>query len=110
MSLYHQSFAAIKAGTKKIEVRLADEKRSRLQVGDTIEFTDLDTFETIRVKVLGLEKFATFKQLFAKYSGTIIGSPEDESIADLDRENQTIYSRAREMQYGALAIRIQIIK
>ncbi|WP_334352910.1 ASCH domain-containing protein [Companilactobacillus sp. HBUAS56257] len=109
MGLYHQPFMAIKDGTKKIEVRLNDEKRSQLRVGDEIEFTDLDTAATIRVEVLALEKFSTFKELFAKYSGKIIGSPDDESITDLDQENQKIYSKIREEKYGALAIRIQLL-
>ena len=33
----------------------------------------------------------------------------DESIEELDRENQKIYSREQEQKYGALAIRIALI-
>jgi len=109
MGLYHQPFMAIKSGTKKIEVRLHDEKRAKLKVGDQIHFTDLDTKETLDTKVLGLETFSTFKELFTKYSGTIIGDDQNESVAELDQENQEIYSRVREQKYGALAIRIQKI-
>ena len=109
MSLYDQPFEAIKSGEKTIEVRLNDEKRSQLRVGDLIEFTNLTTGETLKVKVLGLEKFPTFKDLFAKYSGSMIGAPEDESIEALDQENQAIYSREREQKYGALAIKIEKI-
>lgn len=110
MSLYHQPFEAIKAGTKKIEVRLNDEKRSKLHVGDRIEFTDLTTSETVQVKVLGLDKFSSFKELFTKYSGEIIGEFENKSVTDLDLENQKIYSQTREAKYGALAIRIEILR
>lgn len=106
MGLYHQPFIAIKNGTKKIEVRLYDEKRAQLKVGDVINFTDLDTKETLEVRVLKLERFDSFKELFQKYSGEIIGSPNDESITELDLENQQIYSRARENKFGALAITI----
>lgn len=109
MSLYDQPFQAIKSGEKTVEVRLNDEKRSQLRVGDLIEFTNLTTGETLKVKVLGLEKFPTFKDLFAKYSGSMIGAPEDESIEELDQENQGIYSREREQKYGALAIKIEKI-
>lgn len=109
MGLYDQPFEAIKSGEKTIEVRLNDEKRSQLQVNDFIDFTNLTTGETLRVKVLSLEKFATFKELFAKYSGSIIGAPENESIEELDQENQEIYSREREQKYGALAIKIEKI-
>lgn len=109
MGLYHQPFLAIKNGTKKIEVRLHDEKRAQLKVGDVINFTDLDTDENLAVQVLKLERFDTFKELFQKYSGEIIGSPENESVAELDQENQQIYSKVREKKYGALAITVRLI-
>jgi len=109
MKLNHQPFETIKNGTKTIEVRLNDEKRSSLKVGDIIRFTDLKTAETIETTVLELETFPTFKQLFEKYSGTIIGAPEDETITELDNENVEIYSREREQKYGALAIRIKLL-
>lgn len=108
MSLYHQPFMAIKNGTKTIEVRLYDEKRSQLKVGDLIKFTDLDTRETLSTKVLNLERFKTFKELFQKYSGEIVGSPKSMTVDELDQENQEIYSRTREQKYGALAIRIEL--
>ena len=109
MHLNHQPFMAIKNGTKTIEVRLNDEKRSKLHVGEEIRFTDLKTDETVVTEILGLEQFASFKDLFRKYSGVIIGSPEDESIDELDRENQEIYSRKMEEKYGALAIKIRLV-
>lgn len=109
MHLNHQPFVAIKNGTKTIEVRLNDEKRSKLQVGEEIRFTDLKTGETVVTETFGLERFASFKELFRKYSGVIIGSPEEKSIAELDRENQEIYSRELEGKYGALAIKIKLI-
>lgn len=108
MSLNHQPFLTVKDGTKKVEIRLNDEKRSQLKVGDGIHFTDLETGETVDVKVVKLEYFTSFVALFEKYSGTIIGSPEDETVEELDRENQQIYSRAREKRFGALAITIKI--
>ena len=110
MHLNHQPFMAIKNGTKTIEVRLNDEKRSQLKVGDKIKFTDLATGESLITEILGLEQFPTFRKLFTKYAGTVIGSPENESIDELDKENQEIYSRQMERQYGALAIKIRLIK
>lgn len=107
MHLNHQPFMAIKNGTKTIEIRLNDEKRSQLQVGDVIKFTDLTTAESIEKVVIGLEKFSTFKDLFKKYSGTIIGEPENLTVEELDQENQTIYSKESEQKYGALAIELE---
>ncbi|PMD73841.1 ASCH domain-containing protein [Companilactobacillus nuruki] len=104
MHLNHEPFLSIKSGIKKVEIRLNDEKRSKLRVGEKIEFTDLETGEKITKSILNLERFSTFKKLFEKYSGTIVGSSEEESVEELDKENQKIYSRDREMKYGALAI------
>ncbi|MBL3530754.1 ASCH domain-containing protein [Companilactobacillus zhachilii] len=109
MHLNHQPFMAIKNGTKTIEVRLNDEKRSQLKVGDKIKFTDLATGESLITEILELEQFPTFKKLFTKYAGTVIGSPENESIDELYKENQEIYSRQREQKYGALAIRVKLV-
>ena len=43
MNLNNRPFKSIKEGTKTIELRLNDEKRSLLKVGDEIEFTNRDT-------------------------------------------------------------------
>lgn len=107
MHLNHQPFLAMKNGTKKIEIRLNDNKRSKLKVGDKITFTDLETKQELITTVLKLEVFPTFKDLFQKYSGSIIGSPEEETVAELDRENTEIYSREKEKKFGALAIEIE---
>lgn len=40
MKLNNEPFTLIKAGTKVIELRLNDEKRRKLAVGDKIEFTN----------------------------------------------------------------------
>jgi len=108
MHLNHQPFLAIVNGTKKIEVRLNDEKRSQLKVNEIVNFTDLETGRVVKTRVLDLEKFDTFKELFSKYSGAVIGSPENESVTELDSENMTIYSREQENKYGALAIKIKL--
>lgn len=108
MHLNHQPFEAIKNGTKKIEIRLNDSKRSQLKIGDPIHFTDLKTGEILDTEVKGLEHFKTFKELFQKYSGSIIGSPDTKNVEELDQENTEIYSRDSEQSYGALAIKLKL--
>ena len=51
MNLWDDSFQAIKAGWKTIEMRLNDEKRSIISVGDTIEFTNTTTQERYPAKL-----------------------------------------------------------
>ncbi len=54
MHLYKEPFEMIKSGKKKIEIRLNDEKRQKLKIGDTIVFSKLpDCKDKIEVKVTG---------------------------------------------------------
>ena len=41
MKLQNKSFKMIKNENKEIEMRLNDEKRKKLSIGDTIEFTNV---------------------------------------------------------------------
>ena len=43
MGLYDKYFDSIKKDTKEIEVRLNDEKRRKIKVGDMIEFVNILT-------------------------------------------------------------------
>ena len=43
MNLYNDNFQYIKNGTKRIEIRLNDEKRKSISIGDYIEFENLNT-------------------------------------------------------------------
>jgi len=57
MKLHDDPFQLIKLGTKTIELRLLDEKRSLINIGDSIEFTNRLTNEKIIVMVKGLHKY-----------------------------------------------------
>ena len=47
MNLHEDPFLLINAGYKTIEMRLYDEKRKKINVGDIIEFTNNKTLEKI---------------------------------------------------------------
>lgn len=51
MNLYDESFQAIKNKTKTIEMRLNDEKRSIINIGDNIIFINIKTNDTIECVV-----------------------------------------------------------
>ena len=62
MKLQESPFERIKNGTKTVEFRLYDEKRSKIKKGDQIEFSKLpDLQETILVDVLDLYREDTFE-------------------------------------------------
>ena len=51
MKLQNDPFQMIKKGQKTIEMRLYDEKRKLVQVGDNISFTNIESGETLLTKV-----------------------------------------------------------
>lgn len=55
MKLQSEYFEFIKEGTKRIEIRLNDEKRRKIKLGDTIEFVkEPEKAKRLKVKVIGL--------------------------------------------------------
>ena len=52
MNLYPASFDAIRTGRKTVEMRLNDEKRQMIKIGDLIRFTNTVTDEILTVKVV----------------------------------------------------------
>ena len=51
----------IRTGNKTIELRLNDEKRKQISVGDTIKFINTeDSNDTLRVKVVDLFFFSSY--------------------------------------------------
>lgn len=65
MGLYSEYFHSIKEGKKQVEVRLNDEKRRKINVGDTIVFIKVpEQNEMIKVQVTELRKYDTFKDMY----------------------------------------------
>ena len=61
MNLQPQPFNMIRSGQKTFELRLYDEKRQKVHVGDEIEFSCLDGNEApFVVRVTGLHLFENF--------------------------------------------------
>jgi len=61
LKLATEPFDAIASGRKTIESRLFDEKRQAIKLDDTIVFINRDDpSQTLRVKVVGLQRCKTF--------------------------------------------------
>ena len=103
MRLNDVPFEKINSGKKTIELRLNDEKRRKVQVGDFIEFSHIDKQEQkIQVRVTALHCFGSFKELFSELPKEKCGFAPDESVADdyMDK----YYPREEQEKYGALGI------
>jgi ASC-1-like (ASCH) protein len=108
MKLFSSGFDRIKSGEKKIEIRLFDEKRKLLKVGDEIEFSNLQGLnEKLIVEILKLERFDTFSDMLDKYPdelGLHRFNSKDEWILNIRK----FYSAEKENKYGVLAIHIKV--
>lgn len=107
MRLHNSPFNLIKSGTKTIELRLNDEKRSLIKVGDKIEFTNRITEEKIVVEVVNLHKYDSFLELYKHFDKVSMGYDEDEDADPKDMEQY--YSKEEQDKYGVLGIEIKLI-
>lgn len=107
MKLQAKYFDYIQNGTKKIELRLYDEKRSIINLGDEIEFLkEPDLTQKMKVKVIGLLRYNTFTDLFKDFS---IEDLADSSMTKEELLNvlQEFYTADKQKHYGVLGIRIE---
>lgn len=107
MNLLPEPFEAIKSGKKTVELRLNDEKRRELSVGDIINFSCGDN--VLSVKVIDLYKERDFITLFEKYSMTEMGFSEKETPQSGAMQMRKYYSVERENECGVLGIKIKKI-
>ncbi len=105
MKLDNEPFKAIKNGTKTLELRLNDEKRKLLTVGDYIEFTNRVTNEKLLVKVIDLFKYNSFEELYKHFNKIEMGYSINEEANPKDMENY--YSKEEQEKYGVLGIKIK---
>ena len=64
MELQNAYYNYMLKGTKRIELRLYDEKRKNIKIGDIITITNAQTNEEFEVKVVGLLQYSSFKEMF----------------------------------------------
>ena len=65
MNLHPAPFEMIQCGKKTIELRLYDEKRRKINIGDRIVFTNTKSGETLDVEVVKLHIFKSFEELYS---------------------------------------------
>lgn len=107
LKLQPHPFDMIKNGTKIIEVRLFDEKRRAIQIGDTIQFLkDPELAENIQVEVVGLLHYKTFADLLRDFPAPYFGCDTTQEVTDLIYK---FYSKEQEKKFTVLGIRIKLL-
>ena len=107
MNLQPKYFDFIKGGTKRIELRLYDEKRQSIQLGDIIEFAKSED-EKFKAEVVGLLRYNSFADLFEDFDISILA---DSSMTkqELLEVLEEFYSEEKQAEFGVIGIRIKLI-
>lgn len=109
MTLYDDPFNAIQSKEKLVEIRLWDQKRRQLKVNDTITFTKLSNpLETLTVRVMALDRFPTFKEMYETLPDQILGA-YGQTVDQMLDDTYEIYSQEQEQHWGTVAIHIEVI-
>lgn len=108
MKLNDKAFNNIKSGIKKFELRLYDDRRKNINLGDTIIFHNLNNLDdTISVNVLALLRYPTFADFFKDIDYRFCGTAN--SLESKLERVHTFYTPEQEKEHGILAIKIKLI-
>ena len=111
MNLNPQPFSMIADGHKTIEVRLLDEKRQKIAVGDTLIFTNTaDPALQLRCAVKKLHRFANFAELYAALPLDRCGYLPHELATARPEDMDLYYPPEKQRQYGVVGIEIEMIE
>ena len=106
LKLAAEPFNAIISGNKTIESRLYDAKRQKIQIGDRIIFTNRDNSEqTVTTEVVGLLRYATFRDLFSHNNPRKFGG---DNVEWLENQISEFYSIEDQKIYGVIGIEFRV--
>ena len=107
MGLQAEPFEKIRSGKKTIELRLFNEKRKTIQLGDVIEFQKQpEKQETIRAEVVALLRYKTFSELFDDFPIEDFGDTDRISLLE---NVHTFYTPEQEQKETVLGIKIKLL-
>ena len=108
MKVQTKYYRLLKSGEKTIELRLFDEKRQQISVGDEITFSDLsDSGDSFKATVLNLYRAKSFRQLCGIIKPQQAGFSSTEELIPIMEE---FYSPQKQKEYGVVGIEIRKIE
>lgn len=117
MHLSDDMFEKMQEGTKTVEIRLFDEKRKKVDIGDYIEFRkQSNEEERIKMRVADLDIWETFEEAFGRsyyengkrvealrFSASSLGFSEAADVKELVAGMRKYYSKEQEREHGVIA-------
>ena len=111
MNLNERPFSMIEKGLKTVELRLLDEKRKLISVGDTLIFTKAnDEKATITCVVKKLHIFESFEELYRTLPLDKCGYLPEELDKAAAADMEIYYPVEKQRRYGVIGIEIALIK
>ena len=109
MNLTPVPFNMICKGTKTIELRLYDSKRQKIQVGDKIVFINTDDpLKTVKVNVVDLYVFDSFKTLYSKLPLLECGYTKEDIDTASPHDMDKYYTKEEQKKHGVIGIKITL--
>jgi ASC-1-like (ASCH) protein len=109
MKVKPEYFEKIKSGKKIYEIRLLDDKRKMLKVGDTVLLKkEPELFDGIVIRISEIKHFNTFLEMAQRLSIKDIGF-EGKTAAEVNDIYHTIYSVEDEVKYGVVALKMEVL-
>jgi ASC-1-like (ASCH) protein len=109
MKLNPEPFKMISSGEKTIELRLNDEKRQLINIGDEIVFTNTDdSQQKITAVVVNLYRFNSFAELYNVLPLLKCGYTKDDISTANPADMELYYSKEQQKKYGVLGIEISV--
>jgi len=106
MKLNSTPFEMIKSGEKTIELRLFDEKRQQVKVGDKVIFTNTTTGEMLNRTVVKLHRFDSFEELYKSLPLLQCGYTVSDVDSAKPSDMEQYYSIEEQNQYGVVGIEL----
>ena len=109
IKLHSAPFEMIRSGRKTIELRLYDEKRRCISIGDEIKFvSSSDSTISLNCRVIALHKFDSFEDLYDSLPLLQCGYTENNISSASPDDMNLYYSKEKQELYGVIGIEIEL--
>ena len=110
MKLRELPFEQIKSKQKIWEVRLNDDKRKSIHIGDSILFRKLpDLFEGVVCRVVDIKHFQSFREMARVLSLTSLGFEMGTTADTCEEVYHTYYTPEEEKEFGVVAFKLELV-
>lgn len=110
LHIYDKSLTSIEIGLKTIELRLYDEKRSEMKVGDYVRLLSIEIpTHTVMCKITSMNVYDTFKELYENIPLLECGYTEENIDKASYEDMNKYYSIEEQEKYKVVGIGLEVI-